>query len=287
MQVCKTIAEIRQDVRGARQAGRTIGLVPTMGALHDGHTSLIDAAVADGHFVVATIFINPTQFGPDEDLASYPTTGQADLTVCERHGASAVFVPTVREMYPRQGLTTVNVADLTQGLCGRSRPSHFAGVCTVVAKLFNIVAPDAAYFGEKDAQQAIVLARMVEDLNFPIRLVVRPTVRLADGLAMSSRNQHLTKAQRAQAPQLHKALELAAECIARGQRESARVIEAMRSHLTAKAPLGQPDYVEIVDPETLAGVETIDRPVLVALAVRFGRARLIDNMLVDPAEQKA
>ncbi|NQU74817.1 MAG: pantoate--beta-alanine ligase [Planctomycetes bacterium] len=282
MEIFKTIAEVRRVVAAARETGRTIGMVPTMGALHGGHASLIDAAVADGHFVVVTIFVNPTQFALGEDFDKYPRTPQVDIAECERHGASAVFMPAVTEMYPRRELTTITVSELTESLCGRRRSGHFAGVCTVVAKLLNIVGSDAAYFGQKDAQQAVVVRRMVTDLNFPTRLVVCPIVREADGLAMSSRNRYLSPAERAQAPQLYASLLLVAKEIARGLSLSGVAVQIIRRHLAENAPLGEVDYVEIVDPDTLQAVEIMDRPVLIALAVRFGRTRLIDNMLVDP-----
>jgi pantoate--beta-alanine ligase len=292
METCETIERIRQVVAEARKAGRSIGVVPTMGALHAAHASLIDAAVRDGHFVVVSIFVNPTQFGPNEDLAQYPRTPDADLALCRLHSADAVFMPSVEEMYPRKGLTTVSVAELTGVLCGRSRPGHFAGVCTVVAKLFNIVQPDAAYFGRKDAQQAVVIARMIEDLDMPVRMVVCPIVREPDGLAMSSRNRRLTVQDRKQAAQLYAALQLGAErirqAIAKGGRADPReAIQAMRDHLARHAPLGQADYVEIVDPQTLQSVQEVRGGVLLALAVRFASARLIDNLLVEPYPAKS
>ncbi len=259
-----------------------------MGALHAGHASLIDAAVADGHFAVVTIFVNPTQFGPGEDLDAYPRPLDADLALAAEHGAAAVFVPGVEQMYPRGAVggpatsaTTVSVAGLTDGLCGARRPGHFDGVCTVVSKLLNIVAPDVAYFGQKDAQQAAVLRRMVEDLDFPVRLAVCPTVREADGLALSSRNAYLSAREREQAPHLHKAMQLARRRIADGTTDAPVVSAAMRDHLAAYAPAGEIDYLEIVDPATLSPVDQIALPVLIALAVRFGSARLIDNITVD------
>jgi len=288
MEVCRTIEDIRRVVGEARRTGRTVGVVPTMGALHAGHAALIDAAVGDGHFTVVTIFVNPTQFGPGEDLDNYPRTPEADEQVCTRHGVSAVFAPSVEQMYPpRAGTaagkaaTTVSVAGLTAGLCGGRREGHFDGVCTVVAKLLNIVAPDVAYFGQKDAQQTAVIRRMIDDLNVPVRLKVCPTVREPDGLAMSSRNRHLTGDQREQAAQLYAGLKLAEQEIRRGQRDPAGVIRMLREHLARKAPLGEVEYLEIVDPEAVEPVSSIDRPIWVALAVRFGAVRLIDNLRVD------
>lgn len=281
MELCRTIDEVRGAVRAARAAGRTIGCVPTMGALHEGHAALIDASVGDGHFTVVTIFVNPTQFGPNEDFARYPRTPEQDLQLCAAHGAAAVFMPPVAEMYPRDALTTVSVARLADWLCGASRPGHFAGVCTVVTKLFHIVLPDAAYFGQKDAQQAAIIRRMARDLDFPVEIVVRPTVREPDGLAKSSRNVYLTPEQREQAPSLHGALQHAARLIAEGQTDAAAIVQAMRADLRERAPDGEVDYVAIVDPDELQPVEQVAGPVLIALAVRFGRTRLIDNILVD------
>jgi pantoate--beta-alanine ligase len=253
-----------------------------MGNLHAGHASLIDRAAADGHFVAVTIFVNPTQFGPGEDFARYPRTPTEDLELCRGHGAAAVFMPTVDEMYGEKGVTTVSVASLTGGLCGRSRPGHFDGVCTVVAKLFNIAGPEAAYFGQKDAQQCAVIARMIADLNFPIRMVICPTVREADGLTLSSRNRYLSPAERQQAPQLYAALKLAASMVPQGTTDANRLAAAIADHLARLAPLGKIEYVEIVNPHSLSPVQQVDRPVLAALAVRFDSARLIDNMRVEP-----
>ena len=281
MKVVGTIEDIRRLVAAARLSGKSVGFVPTMGALHRGHCSLIDAARAACEFVVVSIFVNPTQFAPGEDLAAYPRTGEADLAACEAHGADAVFMPTAEEMYPPGARTKVSVAGLGENLCGRSRTGHFDGVCTVVAKLFNIVQADKAFFGAKDFQQAAIIRRMAADLDFPLEVVVCPTVREADGLAMSSRNAYLTPAQRRQAPALHAALKHAGELIRRSHPLAGEVIEAVRRHLAAEAPDGRVDYIQIVDPLTLADVTSTGRPVLVALAVHLGKARLIDNELVD------
>ncbi|MFA6134751.1 MAG: pantoate--beta-alanine ligase [Phycisphaerae bacterium] len=281
MIVARTINEIRQSVGAARAQGKTVGLVPTMGALHAGHVSLIRAAKAAGDFVVVSIFVNPTQFGPNEDYAKYPRTEQADLEACRAAGADAVFIPSVEEMYPIASQTEVTVKGIAAVLCGASRPGHFAGVATVVAKLFNIVAPDRAFFGAKDFQQTIVVRRMVADLNFPVQIVVCPTVREADGLAMSSRNRYLNASQRQQAPALYGALKLAGEMIRRGGVASQAVLAAMREHLAGRAPEGVIDYLAIVDPQDLTDVAIAERPVLVAMAVKFGPTRLIDNALVE------
>ncbi len=284
MKLARTVEAVRQAVRDARDGGaRHVGLVPTMGALHRGHYSLIDAAGRGCDFVVVSIFVNPTQFGPGEDYQEYPRSWQADCAGCESRGVDVLFAPSVEEMYPEGFATTVHVAGLTEGLCGRSRPGHFDGVCTIVSKLFNAVGPDVAFFGAKDYQQAVVVRRMVADLNMPVRIELCPTVREADGLALSSRNQRLSPAERAQAPALFESLRLARELVAGGQRAAAEVVAEIRACLERRAPLGRIDYVEIVHPDTLRAVEEIDGPVLVAVAVRFASARLIDNMLVDPS----
>jgi len=280
MKIARTIEEVRKAVAQARQAGRTVGLVPTMGALHAGHLSLIDAAREGTGFVVVSIFANPTQFGPQEDLAAYPATPEQDIAACRRRGVDLVFMPSVEEMYGGGGLTEVRVSQLTETLCGASRPGHFAGVCTVCAKLFNIVQPDSAYFGAKDYQQVKVIERMVADLDFPLEIIVCPTVREPDGLAKSSRNAYLDAGQRRQAAALYGALKLAEGMILKSRPPADEVIEAMRKHIAAGAPAGETDYVRIVDPETLRDVETTDRSVLVALAVKIGPARLIDNLVV-------
>ena len=279
--VSDTIADLRLRVAHARRGGLSVGLVPTMGALHAGHESLIRAARGACDFVVVSIFVNPTQFGPTEDFARYPRTPQADLELCARAGAALVFMPTPEEMYGRGSLTVVAVPSLSATLCGASRPGHFDGVCTVVAKLFNIVQPDKAFFGAKDYQQATILRRMAGDLDFPLEVAVCPTVREEDGLAMSSRNRYLSPAQRAQAVALHESLCLAARLAGQGERSAGRILAAMREHLARRAPDAQIDYIQVVDPDSLQDVEIVDRPVQVLLAVRLGRARLIDNMRVD------
>ncbi|MDY6913965.1 MAG: pantoate--beta-alanine ligase [Planctomycetota bacterium] len=281
MKVVKTIEDARRAVREARAAGKRIGLVPTMGALHAGHLSLIDAAAADCDFVAVSIFVNPTQFGAGEDLAAYPRTPEADLAACRARGVELVFMPAAEAMYPDGELTTVSVRDLCRSLCGRSRPGHFDGVCTIVAKLFNIIQPQAAYFGAKDFQQAVVIRRMAADLNFPVEIVVCPTVREPDGLAMSSRNAYLSPAHRSQAVALYESLQLGAKMIRRSRPPAPQVVAAVREHIAAHAPDGEIDYIQIVDPETLKDVETPEGAALIALAVKFGDARLIDNMLVD------
>jgi pantoate--beta-alanine ligase len=281
MIVARTIQEIRAAVAAAKSAGHVVGLVPTMGALHAGHYSLIDTARRQCPFVAVSIFVNPLQFGPAEDLAKYPRTPEADLAGCQMHGVAAVLLPDALEMYGRPCLTVVEVPDLGRTLCGASRPGHFAGVCTVVAKLFNIVQPDVAYFGAKDFQQAAIIRRMADDLNFPVAIEICPTVREPDGLAMSSRNAYLTPDERRSAPALWQSLKMAADLVAGSHPPAGVVVEAILAYLAARAPGGVVDYVEIVDPRELSPVEKTDGNVLIALAVRFGRARLIDNILVD------
>jgi len=283
MKTARTIAEVRRIVSDARAGGATIGLVPTMGGLHEGHLSLIDAARSACDFVAVSIFVNPTQFAPGEDLATYPGSIEADLSACEVRGAGLVFVPAVETMYPEGSVTSITVSELTETLCGRSRPTHFAGVCTVVAKLLNIVGPDKAFFGRKDFQQLVIVTRMVDDLDIPVEIVPCPIVREADGLAISTRNQRLSAACRSQAVALHGALESAADQIRKSHPPAAEIIAAAREYISTNAPDGEVDYIQIVDPQTLRDVETTDRIVLLALAVKFPGARLIDNMLVDSA----
>jgi len=280
MEVARTIEDARLAVRRARQAGRSVHLVPTMGALHEGHMSLIRAARAPGRFVAVSIFVNPTQFGPGEDLEKYPRPVEADLALCRSAGVDLVFMPSPEQMYPEGFATSVHVAGLTDGLCGPHRPGHFDGVATVVTKLFNIIQPDTAYFGQKDAQQAAVIRRMTEDLNLPIEIVVCPTVRERDGLALSSRNVYLSPGARRQAVCLSEALRLGERMIRAGQTDSAKVIEAMRTHITSAGPCSI-DYVEIVDPRTLRPVSRLAGPCMLAVAVRIEGTRLIDNVVVE------
>jgi len=289
MIVAESVEDVRRGIAAPRAAGRSIALVPTMGALHEGHFSLIAAASARCDFVVVSIFVNPLQFGPGEDLSAYPRPREVDLAACEQRGVDVVFYPPAEVMYARQCLTAVHVTRLSEPMCGRDRPGHFAGVCTVVAKLLNIVQPDVAFFGAKDYQQAAIVRRMVLDLSFPVRIEVCPTVREPDGLAMSSRNAYLTDEQRRQATALIGSLRLGERMI-RTQRPApspAAVEAAIRRHLADEAPGGEIDYVQLADPEELSDVERTDRGVVIALAVRFGRARLIDNIVVDrlPADR--
>jgi pantoate--beta-alanine ligase len=284
MRVANTIEEVRSLVKAARSEGRKIGLVPTMGALHVGHISLIEAAAKDCDFVVVSIFVNPTQFGPGEDFEKYPRPLEDDLEICREAGVDAVFAPEPQHIYPVDNVTWVTVEKLTEPLCGRSRPGHFRGVTTVCAKLFNIVAPDAAYFGQKDAQQAIVIKRMVADLNMPLEIVVCPTVREPNGLAVSSRNQYLTAQQKKDAANIYKSLQTCRRLIDAGTMETSQIIAEMQKILQ-QIPSGQIEYISIVDAETLESIEKIAGKVLAAVAVRLGPARLIDNILVDTGRQ--
>ncbi len=257
-----------------------IGFVPTMGYLHEGHLSLMRAARRRCDRVVASVFVNPAQFGPNEDFEAYPRDLRRDRALCDGVGVDVVFAPSAKTVYPEPSLTRVGVPRLQEGLCGARRPGHFDGVCLVVAKLLNIILPHELYLGQKDAQQAVVLARMVRDLSLDVRVRVGPTVREPDGLAMSSRNSYLTEAERAYAPRLYQALRLGRGAILDGERRAESVRSLMRQHL-AGGP-GRIDYVEVVDARTLKRATRILREVLLALAVFVGKARLIDNLRVRP-----
>ncbi len=256
-----------------------------MGYLHTGHLSLVDASRRDGCWTVVSIFVNPTQFGPHEDFDRYPRDEARDLKLCEDAGVELVFIPDTSAMYAPNSATTVHVAKLTEHLCGPHRPGHFEGVATVVAKLFNIVQPDRAYFGRKDAQQLAIIEHMVRDLDMPLAIVGCDTVREPDGLAMSSRNVNLTPEARARALALHRALQAAHAAIGSGERD-ARAIEHQMSAIVAAAAPSKVDYISVVDGESLQPVERIEHAVLIALAVRFGGVRLIDNIRVDPAAMR-
>jgi pantoate--beta-alanine ligase len=258
-----------------------IGLVPTMGALHEGHLSLVRRARADNDTVVVSIFVNPTQFGPSEDYARYPRDPDRDLALLRDLGTDVVFMPPVEEMYPEGFDTYVQVEKLSQVLEGASRPGHFRGVATVVTKLFNIVQPHRAYFGQKDAQQLAVIRRLTRDLDLPVEVVGLPTVREPDGLAMSSRNAYLSPEERKAAPVLYRSLEAAQELWRSGVRDVSLIRQRMNEVLAAE-PLARVDYVSVADAETLEELETVDRPALVSLAVRIGGTRLIDNVTLMP-----
>lgn len=284
MIVTRDIAATRQALAAARRDGRRIGLVPTMGALHAGHRALIDRAAAECEFVVVSIFVNPTQFGPGEDFDSYPRTTEADLDDCREAGVALAFLPTTDEIYGPDADTTVHVESLTRTLCGPHRPGHFDGVATIVTKLFGIVWPDAAYFGHKDAQQLRVIEQLVRDLNMPIEIVGCPTVREPDGLALSSRNARLIGEDRTRAAAIYRALTAAAEAIGAGVVDAGELQSRMRRVLDEAGVAGI-DYADVVDARTLQRIERVERSALLAIAARIGGTRLIDNVRVDPAQR--
>jgi pantoate--beta-alanine ligase len=272
--------ELRAQVRAWRREGLLVGLVPTMGFLHEGHESLIKKASLQNHRVVVSVFVNPMQFDNANDLSTYPRSEERDNEICEQAGAHVVFRPSVEEMYPPGFCSYVDMDGITDQLCGATRPGHFRGVCTVVAKLFCMVQPDAAYFGQKDAQQLAVIRRMATDLNMGIKVVGCPIVRESDGLAMSSRNTHLSKDERKASLCLSQALSSAQEMLDQGEREVAKIVNHMRERFDQE-PLARIDYVSIVDAENLQPVEQVEAPVLVALAVFIGNTRLIDNFVFE------
>ncbi|MCZ7535354.1 MAG: pantoate--beta-alanine ligase [Acidimicrobiia bacterium] len=275
--VIETIADLRAACDEARGAGRRVGLVPTMGYLHAGHRSLIRAARETTDFVVVTIFVNPLQFAPGEDLDRYPRDLEGDVRACEEEGADVVFAAPVAEMYPKPPKTRVSVADLTADLCGRARPTHFDGVTTVVAKLLSIVGPCTAFFGRKDAQQLAVVRRMVDDLSMPVDVVGCPLVREADGLALSSRNAYLSHDQREAATVLFESLRAAADAVAGGERDAATVAEMLRGSIAARDGV-EIDYAEVRDAAEMTTLDRIEGEVLLAVAARLGETRLIDNV---------
>lgn len=278
MDIANTIHEVRNRVKEWRREGLSVGLVPTMGYLHEGHRSLIDRAVAENDRVVVSIFVNPMQFAPTEDLESYPRDMERDAAVCREAGASLIFHPEPSEMYQDGFSSYVDMDTLTGGLCGKSRPIHFRGVCTVVAKLFHIVTPDRAYFGQKDAQQLAVIRHMVSDLDFGIEVVGCPIIREEDGLAKSSRNTYLSPEERRAALVLSRSLKKGREIIEDGEKDAGQVIAAIREEIE-REPLAKIDYVEIVNWNTLEAVETTEGAVLAAIAVYIGKTRLIDNFI--------
>lgn len=279
MKIAETIKEVREQVRAWRQEGLSVGLVPTMGYLHEGHQSLIDKAVEENDRVVVSIFVNPMQFAPSEDLESYPRDMERDAALCEKAGAALIFHPQPEEMYPEDFSSYIDMDTLTGGLCGKSRPIHFRGVCTVVAKLFHIAEPDRAYFGQKDAQQLAVIRHMVNDLSFGIEIVGCPIVREEDGLAKSSRNTYLSAEERKAALILSKSLKKGKEAMEAGEKSALNIVRLIREEIESE-PLAKIDYVEVVDWGTLEPVERTDRTVLVAIAVFIGKTRLIDNFIL-------
>lgn len=285
MEVVTTVQEMRQAVARARAAGARIGFVPTMGALHEGHGALVDASVAECDVTVVSIFVNPLQFGPAEDFHKYPRDLEADKAFCQARGVDFIFAPSEKEMYPEPPRAFVEVEELTAGLCGAFRPGHFRGVTTVVTKLFHIVMPDVAYFGQKDYQQLAVIRRMVDDLNFPVEIRGVPTVREADGLAMSSRNRYLNPEERRAATALYRGLTAAKALLEQGERNADRVRQRVREELV-KEPLVREQYVEVVDADDLSQVSYIDGRVAVAVAAFVGTTRLIDNIVFDPSAER-
>ena len=281
MIIAETIAQVRAQVKEWKEQGLTVGLVPTMGYLHEGHASLVDKAVSMCDRVVASDFVNPTQFGPNEDLESYPRDFDRDCALLEEHGCSMVFHPSVEEMYAPDAATFVEIlSDMPRQLCGKTRPIHFRGVCTVVSKLFNIVTPDKAFFGQKDAQQLAIIRRMVRDMSYGIEIVGCPIVREADGLAKSSRNTYLSAEERKAALVLSRAVKLGRELVQNGEKNADKVVDAMRA-LIEQEPLARIDYVSAVDGLTMLPVHEINGGELIAMAVYIGKTRLIDNFSVE------
>lgn len=281
MIIATTIAQVRAQVAAWKKEGLTVGLVPTMGYLHEGHASLVDEAVRQCDRVVASDFVNPTQFGPNEDLEAYPRDFDRDCALLEEHGCAMVFHPAVEEMYAPGAATYVEIlSDMPKQLCGKTRPIHFRGVCTVVSKLFNIVTPDKAFFGQKDAQQLAIIRQMVRDLSYGIEIVGCPIVREADGLAKSSRNTYLSQAERQAALVLSESVFLGQKMVAEGETDANKIVAAMTEHIQAQ-PLAKIDYVSAVDGVTMDPVDRIAGTVLVAMAVYIGKTRLIDNFIVE------
>ncbi|MBN1999041.1 pantoate--beta-alanine ligase [candidate division KSB1 bacterium] len=278
MLIVNAVEKMRSLADQYRNTGKTIALVPTMGFLHEGHLSLIRRARSEADVLVTSIFVNPIQFGPNEDLDKYPKDLQRDIILAQDAGTDVLFVPVAKEVYPENFQTFVNVKELTRGLCGKTRPNHFEGVTTVVAKLFHIVKPHVAVFGQKDAQQALVIKRMIDDLCFDVRMFISPIVREDDGLALSSRNKYLTPEQRRRAGILYKSLCLAREMIKNGEKDVSVIKKCMKKEITAQQ--GKVDYIEIVLPDTLQPVGELTGNILIALAVYIGETRLIDNMLL-------
>ena len=281
MVIATTIEEVRAQVRAWKQEGLTVGLVPTMGYLHEGHASLVDKAVSMCDRVVASDFVNPTQFGPNEDLEAYPRDFDRDCALLEEHGCAMVFHPEVSEMYAEDAATYVEIlSDMPKQLCGKPRPIHFRGVCTVVSKLFNIVTPDKAFFGQKDAQQLAIIRRMVRDMSYGIEIVGCPIVREEDGLAKSSRNTYLSPEERQAALILSKSIFLGQKMVEEGETDANKIVAAMTANIQTE-PLARIDYVSAVDGVTMMPVDQIQGTVLVAMAVYIGKTRLIDNFIVE------
>ena len=279
MIIVSSVEEVRNQVKEWRKQGLTVGLVPTMGYLHEGHQSLIKASVEDNDRTVVSVFVNPIQFGPNEDLATYPRDLDRDSKLCEETGADLIFHPEKENMYDDDFCTYIDMDSVTKNLCGKTRPTHFRGVCTVVGKLFNIVAPDRAYFGQKDAQQLAVIRRMVRDLNFDLEIVGCPIIREDDGLAKSSRNTYLSEEERKAALVLSRSLKEGKALIESGEKDAKKVVDSIRKVIETE-PLAKIDYVEAVDFDTIEPIETINNNTLVAIAVYIGKTRLIDNIII-------
>jgi len=286
MKVVKNIKRVKEIIREEKRRGKLIGFVPTMGALHEGHLSLIRKCRKECDYVVVSIFVNPLQFGPSEDFDKYPRPVKKDLRLCRKENVDLVFLPSIKEMYPEKQLVFVDVEELSKVLCGRFRPGHFRGVCTVVTKLFNITEPDISYFGQKDFQQAVIIKKMVKDLNMNTKIKVLPIVRDKDGLALSSRNTYLSSEERKQAVCLYKSLLLAKELILKGERDAFKIKRKMKSFIEKNFDLAKIQYIEITDANNLKKIKKIEGKVLVALAVFIGTTRLIDNMLVHIRKDK-
>ncbi len=280
MRIIRSTSSLQQLIKKIKLTGRTVGFVPTMGALHEGHRALLRRCRRENDIVVLSVFVNPKQFGPKEDLAKYPRREHDDKKLAKKEKVDIIFLPSVKEMYPEGYVTYIEVERMTQALCGRSRPGHFKGVTTVVGKLLNIVMPDRLYLGQKDAQQAAVLARMTRDLSFSVTVKICPTVREPDGLAMSSRNEYLTVDQRKEAAVLYRALRETRRSVTAGDRSAKMIVNKIRSRITRESS-GRIDYVECVDADTLAPLKRIQGKTLIALAVWFGKTRLIDNIVVQ------
>lgn len=280
MKIVSTVSETRDIIKEWKRNGLKVGLVPTMGYLHEGHLSLIKKAVSENDRVAVSVFVNPTQFGPGEDYETYPRDINKDAALCESAGADIIFHPEASEMYPDGSYTYVNMTGLTDALCGKSRPTHFQGVCTVVSKLFNIITPDNAYFGEKDAQQLAVIKRMVKDLNFDINIVGCPIIREEDGLAKSSRNTYLNKDERQAALILKEAIFCGKSLVENGEKDASVIVGKMKDIINSE-PLARIDYVELVDMNTMKNISAIQGEVLCAIAVYIGKTRLIDNFIYN------
>lgn len=280
MRIIETVADMKAVIKSQKQSGKSIGLVPTMGYLHQGHISLVKHSTAENDFTVVSIFVNPTQFGPNEDFDKYPRDLEKDLKLAQQAGVDIIFAPSVKEMYPESYKTYVAVEGITEVMCGKSRPGHFRGVTTVVTKLFNIITPTKAYFGQKDAQQVAVIKQMVKDLNMNLEIITCPIIREADGLAMSSRNVYLNSEERKAALILSQSLLNAQKLVDSGERSKEKLYKSIFEQISSES-LANIEYIEIVDADTLENVNNIEKRALVALAVRFGNTRLIDNIILE------